>query len=60
MNISGASNVVSAERAAESSVLMARKVLTVQRLEGMAALSLIQQAHVPASKTDGSLLDIYA
>lgn len=60
MDISGISNA----NATAQSVLMARKALKAQLLEGMAAIKLITDSHAGSTSIsagkDGSLIDIYA
>lgn len=58
------SAISSNTNATAQSVLVARKALQAQQLEGMAAVKLITDSHTSATVTnagkDGSLIDIYA
>lgn len=58
MEISSAASVVSVTRAAESSVLVAGKVLETQKMEGRAAVSLIREAAFTSGST-AKLIDVY-
>lgn len=60
MEISSVSAGLAAAKAAESSVLMARKVLEAQKLEGQAAVNLIQRSATVPSAGAGAIIDIYA
>ncbi|AFP20502.1 hypothetical protein KVP06_14195 [Geobacter sulfurreducens] len=58
VNISSVASGISVARAAESSVLVADKVLESQKLEGRAAVSLISGAGAVAGSS-GALIDVY-
>ncbi|HML79411.1 hypothetical protein [Geobacter sulfurreducens] len=58
MDISSVTSGISVARAAESSVLVADKVLESQKLEGRAAVSLISGAGAVAGSL-GEHIDVY-
>lgn len=60
MNISSISTSISVERAAEQSILVARKALQAQKMEGMAAVSLINQSVGTGDGASGTLINVYA
>lgn len=59
MEISSASSGLAVTKAAESSIMVAKKALDAQKLEGRAAVDLIQQARVGVGGERGNTLDIY-
>jgi len=60
MDISSISAAISVERAAEQSILVARKALQVQKMEGIAAVSLINQSVATGDGESGTLVNVYA
>ena len=59
MEISSVSAELSVAKAAESSILMARKVLEAQKQEGQAAVNLIQRSATVQAGGAGAIIDIY-
>lgn len=60
MEISSISTAIAVERAAEHSILVARKVLQAQRSEGVAAVSLIANSVNSNGGESGTLISVYA
>lgn len=60
MEISSISTAMAVERAAEHSILVARKVLQAQQLEGVAAVSLITNSANSKDGESGTLINVYA
>ena len=60
MDISSISTSISVERAAEQSILVARKALQAQKMEGMAAVSLINNSIGTGDGEGGTLINVYA
>lgn len=60
MDISSISTSNSVERAAEQSILVARKALQAQKMEGMTAVSLINQSVGTGDDESGTLMNVYA
>lgn len=60
MHISSISTAISVERAAEQSILVARMALQAQKVEGMAAVSLISNSANSGDGDGGSLVNVYA
>lgn len=60
MQLNSVSADLAVARAAESSVLVARKVLEAQKKEGQAAVDLIQRSATGPAGDSGTIIDIYA
>lgn len=60
MDISSISTSISVERAAEQSILVARKALQGQKMEGMAAVSLIENSVGTDNGENSTLINVYA
>lgn len=60
MDISSINAAVNFERAAEHSILVARKALQAQQMEGMAAVTLISNSGNPSDDESGKLINVYA
>ncbi len=60
MDISSISTAISVERAAEHSILVARRALQAQKLEGIAAVSLIANSGDPGEGESGTIINVYA
>lgn len=60
MDISSISTSNSVERTAEQSILVARKALQAQKMEGMTAVSLINQSVGTGDDESGTLMNVYA
>lgn len=60
MDISSISTSIAVERAAEQSILVARKALQAQKMEGLAAVSLINQSVGTGDSESGTLINVYA
>ena len=60
MEISSVSSAMTAAKAAESSILIAKKALDAQKLEGQAAVELIRQTRGSSGAATGNIIDIYA
>jgi hypothetical protein len=60
MELTGASSGMSIARIAEMSVRVAKTALDSQKIEGQAAVSLIQSSNTSTSSAAGEIIDIYA